>query len=208
MKVAIIGAGNVGRALAGSAERAGHDVTIAAQNPDHAQEVASATGASAAPSSKDAVVDADVVILAVPVTALDAVAADIGGVVVGKAVVDVTNRPTPDPSAPTDQSSAEALQSKLPQARVIKAFNTALASRQADPVVDGVPVDGYVAGDDPEAKNRVLELARSIGFRPVDVGPLLMARTLEAMAWLNISLNMQNRWPWQAGWKLVGPTSE
>jgi predicted dinucleotide-binding enzyme len=69
-------------------------------------------------------------------------------------------------------------------------------------------VDGYVAGDDPEAKNRVLELARSIGFRPVDVGPLLMARTLEAMAWLNISLNMQNRWPWQAGWKLVGPTSE
>jgi predicted dinucleotide-binding enzyme len=208
MKVAIIGAGNVGTALAGSAERAGHEVTVTAKHADHAQQTASVTGASAAPSTRDAIADADVVILAVPATALDEVAAEIGSVVAGKAVVDVTNHPTPDPSAPSDASTAEVLQSKLPQARVIKAFNTAFASQQANPVVDGVTLDGYIAGDDATAKQKVIDLASSIGFRPIDVGPLLMARTLEAMAWLNISLQMQNNWPWQTGWKLVGPTGE
>jgi hypothetical protein len=48
---------------------------------------------------------------------------------------------------------------------------------------------------------------RSIGLRPIDVGPLTMARALEALAWLNISLNMNNKWPWQTGWKLVGRTN-
>jgi 8-hydroxy-5-deazaflavin:NADPH oxidoreductase len=208
MKVAIIGAGNVGKALAGSAERAGHDVTLAAQHVEHAQEAATTTGATAAPSTTDAVRDADVVILAVPASALETVALEIGDELAGKAVVDVTNHPTPDPSAPSNESTAEVLQSRLPQARVVKAFNTAFASRQANPVIDGIAIDGYIAGDDPGAKKAVSELARSIGFRPVDVGPLLMARTLEAMAWLNINLQMQNNWPWQAGWKLVGPTGE
>jgi predicted dinucleotide-binding enzyme len=89
---------------------------------------------------------------------------------------------------------------------VVKAFNTALASRQADPVVDGVALDGYLAGDDDQAKGTVAELVDSIGFRPIDVGPLVMARALEALALLNIMLQIRNNWPWQAGFKLVGPT--
>ncbi len=207
MKVTIIGAGNVGRALAGSATRAGHEVTISAAHADHAQTVARETGARASASNGDAVRDAQVAILAVPASAIDDLATEIGGGLAGKAVVDVSNRPTPDPSGAVDASVAEAIQAKLPGAHVIKAFNTAFASRQADPLVDGVPVDGYVAGDDVEAKKTVLELVRSIGFRPIDVGPLVMARTLEAMAWLNINLQLQNHWSWQAGWKLVGPTA-
>ena len=51
----------------------------------------------------------------------------------------------------------------------------------------------------------MLELVRSIGFRPIDAGPLAFARTLESMAWLNISLNMRYGWSWQDGWKLAGP---
>lgn len=45
-----------------------------------------------------------------------------------------------------------------------------------------------------------------MGFRPIDAGGLIMARALEAMAMLNIRLNISNGWPWQDGWKLVGPT--
>jgi NADPH-dependent F420 reductase len=206
VKVTIIGAGNVGRALATSAGRAGHDVTIAANHPEHATEVAEATGATAAPSPRDAAVEADVVVLAVPAQALEDVATELADVVAGKPVIDVTNHPVPDPSG-SDTSNAESLQAKLPQARVVKAFNTIFASHQADPVVGGVALDGYVAGDDPGAKQRVLELVESIGFRPIDVGPLAMARILEGLAWLNISLNMNNKWSWQTGWKLVGPTS-
>jgi predicted dinucleotide-binding enzyme len=46
-----------------------------------------------------------------------------------------------------------------------------------------------------------------MGFRPIDAGPLAMARALEGMGMLNISLNMNNGWPWQTGWKLLGPTA-
>lgn len=60
----------------------------------------------------------------------------------------------------------------------------------ADPVADGIPLDGFVAGDDEEAKAQVLEVLESIGLRPIDAGPLRMARVLEAMAWLTIWLRM------------------
>jgi len=51
----------------------------------------------------------------------------------------------------------------------------------------------------------VLELVESIGYRPVDAGPLVMARALEAMGLLIVSLQMRHGWPWQNGWKLAGP---
>jgi predicted dinucleotide-binding enzyme len=92
-----------------------------------------------------------------------------------------------------------------PSARVVKAFNTAFAARQENPTVDGVQADGYVAGDDEDARKQVLDLVGSIGFRPIDVGGLGMARTLEAMGLLNITLQIRNNGPWQAAWKLIGP---
>jgi predicted dinucleotide-binding enzyme len=208
MKVSIIGAGNVGRAVAQSARRAGHQVTITSAGGDSAASVATETGASVAGSNVDAVRDADLVVLAVPGSALAAVEAELRNVVAGKPVVDTTNRPTPDPNGATGPTSiAEEIQAALPSARVVKALNTAFASRQAEPIVDGVPVDGFVAGDDEQAKQTVLEFVESIGFRPVDAGPLAVARTLEGMAWLNISLNMQGG-TWQGGWKLLEPKAD
>ena len=207
MDIAIIGAGNMGRALANSSVRGGHSVVISATDPAHAQDAAGSAGAKAASSNAEAVGAAEVVILAVPV---GVIVDELGAALDGKAVVDVTNRVNPDddPGAVLDgTSTAETLQSRLPSARVVKAFNTAFASRQADPVVDGVRVDGYVAGDDAEAKAAVLQLVESIGFLPIDVGPLAMSRALEGMGLLNITLNIRNGWPWQDGWKLVGPTS-
>lgn len=66
MNIAIIGAGNVGKALATSIVKAGHTVTLSASDPSHAQESAQATGARAAASNREAVQGADLVILAVP----------------------------------------------------------------------------------------------------------------------------------------------
>ena len=74
--------------------------------------------------------------------------------------------------------------------------------------VDGLSVDGYVASDDEAARQQVLALASSIGLRAIDAGPLAVARTLEGMAWLNIGLQLRHGWPWQSGWKLVGPTDK
>ena len=206
MKVAIIGAGNVGTALTTSFTRAGHDVTVAANHPEHAQEVAESVGAEAALTTTAAVADADLVILAVPATALGSIATELGDELAGKVVVDVANRPTPDPSG-RGTSIAEELQEQLPESHVVKAFNTLFASRQADPVVAGVAVDGFVAADDPSAKKTVSDVLESLGFRPVDAGPLAAARTLEGMAWLNISRNMDGG-SWQDAYVIVGPDTD
>ena len=95
----------------------------------------------------------------------------------------------------------------LPGANVIKALNTLFASNQSDPNTEGVQLDGYVAGDDATAKGQILDLVASIGLNPVDVGPLVRARQLEGLAFLNITLNMANGGKWQSGWKLVGAPS-
>ena len=203
MQIAIIGAGNVGRALAGSLTRAGHDVTVSATHPEHAREAAAQTGASAAATNADAVSNASVVVLAVPSTAFEDLAAEIGDALIGKVIVDVSNRPTPSADG-TATSIAEELQDKLPGTSVVKAFNTAFASRQADPRIAGIAPDGYVAADDAAAKQTVLDVVESIGFRPIDAGSLAAARTLEGMAWLNISRNIAGG-TWQDAWVLVGP---
>lgn len=208
MDIAIIGAGNVGRALGGSSVRAGHAVTISSASPEDARAVAQATGARAAGSNGAAIEAADVVVLAVPYAAVEGILGELGDALYGKIVVDVTNPLLPDASglATEGTSAAELIQARVPAARVVKAFNTAFAARQAEPVVDGIQLDGFVAGDDEEAKSKVLELVQSIGFRPIDAGPLAMARALEALGLLHITLQIRNGWPWQSGWKLVGPT--
>ena len=200
--IAIIGAGNVGRALATSATRAGYHVIVSSSDPEDAQAVAAATGATVATSNREAAAAAGIVVLAVPYPALESLTSELADALTGKVVVDVTNRPIQ-----TGPAIAEALQARLPEAHVVKAFNTAFASRQADPLVDGVQADAFVAGDDAAAKAAVLALAEAIGFRPIDAGGLEVAGTLEGMAWLNISLNMHNGWVWQDAWKLVGPTA-
>jgi len=205
MKVAIIGAGNVGKALGGSFARAGHEVTFTATHPEHAAEAASAIGARSASSSAEAVSGADLVILAVPAMSLPDVVSEIADGAKGKVVVDVSNRPTPDPEG-AGTSIAEELQQQLPNSQVVKAFNTLFATRQANPLIGGIAADGYVAGDDPEAKRIVLEAVESVGLTPVDAGALAAARTLEGMAWLNISRNMAGG-TWQDAFVLVGPNT-
>jgi 8-hydroxy-5-deazaflavin:NADPH oxidoreductase len=204
MQIGIIGAGNVGRALSTASVRAGHTVTVTSTNDEEATQLASDLGIEKASSNADAISKSEVVILAVPADAIPSIAQEASEALRGKVLIDVTNRFEPEQMDGT--SNAELTQQKAPDARVVKAFNTILAANQSDPMEDGVQLDGFVAGDDPEAKRKVLDLVQSLGFRPIDAGPLAMSRALEAMGLLNISLNMQNRWPWQTGWKLVGPT--
>jgi NADPH-dependent F420 reductase len=204
MKIGIIGAGNVGTALATAAVRAGHDVKISSSTPDEAAQVAAATGAKAGRTNQDTAAGADMIILAVPFDAVRAIVGELGGALDGKVLIDVTNRFAPEQLG--GPSNAEQAQTMAPNARVVKAFNTIFASRQADPTIDGIQLDGFVAGDDAAAKQQALALVASLGFRPIDAGPLAMARALEGMGTLNISLNAANGWPWQSGWKLLGPT--
>jgi predicted dinucleotide-binding enzyme len=200
MKAAIIGSGNVGRALGAAIVNAGHEVTLTAANPANAEAAASAIGASAAPTNVVAANDANIVIVAVPYAAEPAVASEIRDAVAGKPVIDVANPMTSDLSGSASATSAaEELQAQLPDAHVVKAFNTIFASNQANPRPE---VDGYVAGDDSQAKREVISLVEAMGFTPVDVGSLRAARALEGMAIVNIGINVRDGGSWTSAWKL------
>jgi NADPH-dependent F420 reductase len=208
VRIAIIGVGNVGSALARACNVAGHTVVVSSRDPAHAKNVADELKVAAAGSNREAAQDADMVVLAVPSKAVASVLDDIAELVGGTIVVDPTNPTGEDRDVilRASASLAEAVVLLAPGARVVKAFNTVFASRLNDPVIDGVPLDGFYAGGDVVAKQAVADLLAMMGFRPIDTGELLTARVLELMAFLNITLNARNGWPWQSGWKLLGPT--
>ena len=210
MRIAIVGAGNVGKALSAAAVAAGHDVAVSATTRENAEEAAAAAGARAAANNADAVNDAEIVVFALPHAAVAEVANELGPALAGKVVVDASNplNTTFTDLVTVGTSSAEDLQRQLPDASVIKAFNTTFASRHGNPTEGDAQLDAFIAGDDADAKAKVGELASSLGYRVVDAGSLRMARSLEEMAFLNITLNATNGWAWQSGWKLVGPTGE
>jgi 8-hydroxy-5-deazaflavin:NADPH oxidoreductase len=175
MNISIIGDGNVGSGLARGLEKAGHRVSTTGHDPEREKQLAES---------------GDVIILAVPFGAIDEVASTIGGRADGKTVVDVTNAVTPDMKLAVGftTSGAEELQKKLPGAKIVKAFNTDFASTMDSGEVKGEQLTAFVAADDKQAKETVLELAGDIGFDPVDAGPLQNARLLEPLAMLNIQL--------------------
>ncbi|HEY0866317.1 MAG TPA: NADPH-dependent F420 reductase [Fimbriimonas sp.] len=205
MNIGIIGAGSVGTSLATAAKRAGHNVLVSSSKAADAQKLAGSIGAAAAASNREAIQGSDIVILAVPFDAVEAIVREAGDAAQGKVIIDVSNRF--DPAQLNGKSNAELIQEMVPASHVVKAFNTVLAARQSDPPAEGIQLDGFVAGEEGDAKSRALDFVRSLGFRPIDVGTLAMARALEGMGTLNINLNISRNLPWQNGWKLLGPSA-
>jgi hypothetical protein len=209
VNIAIVGAGNVGKALGMVFTRAGNTVTYAATSPEHATSAAEAVGGSAARGVADAARDADIVVIAVPfATAAREVVAELAPVASGRIVIDTTNPLVRDYSRLDTfgaNSAAEWFASALPGAKVVKAFNTLFASIQANPEAHGLTLDSMYATDDADARKTLAALIRSIGFRPVYVGPLARARELEALAFLNIRLQVEAQGSWNTAINLVAP---
>ncbi len=207
MKVGIIGTGNVGTALATAFVEAGHDVTLTARDAQKTAAVAGVVGASTA-ATKEAAREGRR--RRRPRGAVEFRRGDRTRIRPDQLGQDRDRRHQPretglvGPALRPLQLGAEELAGWLPDAHVVKAFNTITSAGISRSVIDGIVMDAFVAGDDAAAKGAVGELARSIGFNPIDAGPAPAARYLEALAWLNISLNLANGWTWQTGWKLLG----
>ncbi len=206
--LAIIGTGNVGSALGGAAAKAGYDVIYAGRDAAKVEAVAEQLGGTAAPKAAEAVKAADIVVLAVPYSAVPEVATEIAPVVGGKVVIDATNPLKPDLSGlatDSDASGAELIARQLPGAHVVTAFNTLFAGNTANPRALGTQLDSLFATDDEAARDAVCGLSSSIGFRAIQVGPLAAARELEAMGWLNIRLQIISGGTWNTAFTLVAP---
>lgn len=193
MRIAIIGAGNVGGTLGKMWAARDHEVAFGIRRPNDAkvQALLTATEKRArATSLKDAVTSAEVVVLATPWSATEAAIRD-AGELRGKVVVDATNPVKADLSGLAighSTSAAEQVAGWASGARVVKAFNTIGAAHMADPRFGTQRASMFICGDDASAKATVARLAGDLGFDPVDCGPLTQARLLEPLAMLWISM--------------------
>lgn len=195
MTISIIGAGNVGGTLGRIWALKGHSILFGVRNPKSEKTLRSL--AEAGPSAqvlfvKDAAARSEIVVLATPWESVPEVVFQIADMS-GKILVDCTNPVRPNPEWPLSQgtSAAEEIAKRLPGFRVVKAFNTLGAGNLVDVTFESMQADGFLCGDDEEAKRTVERLAEEVGLRPVDVGSLRNAELLESLAKLWITLAYQ-----------------
>lgn len=183
MTYSIIGSGNIGSAVARQFARKDIDVAIAnRRGPESLAPLCKELGRHVTPQTLEAALRADIVILAVPFSAVAAVARA-GGDWTGKIVVDATNAIDFPAFTPTDlggRPSSEVVAEKLRGARLVKAFNTLPAAvLAADAIEGGRHRVLFVSGNDAEANSGVASLAAKFGFAPIVLGKLAAGGLLQ-----------------------------
>jgi 8-hydroxy-5-deazaflavin:NADPH oxidoreductase len=198
MRIAVIGTGNAGRALAGGFRRIGHDVVVGTRDPDATAQREEWVGSDLPLASfGDAATGADLVVNAtggqVSLDALAEVNLD------GKVLLDVSNPLDfsegfpPRLSVADTDSLAEQIQRAHPEARVVKALNTVNGAVMVDPARLPEPTTIFVAGDDPVAREAVRALLVELGWVDIVEFPALeAARGLEMWLplWVRLMANL------------------
>ena len=189
MKIAIIGSGNVGGALAQQWVKAGHTVLVGAKFPLSEKNIQLATkiGEDRFTSVEFAVKQCDVVLIATPPTVIFDIIAQMGDVS-GKILIDATNavRQKPDPYDTVYHALADKTKGKA-----VKCFNSTGFENMLNPNYQGEKIDMFMAGDDADAKKIALQLALDAGFGTCwDFGKADKVALLEqfALSWINLAI--------------------
>jgi len=193
MKIAMIGAGNVGQALGRNWAQSGHEVTYGVRDPADAKHQALAPQRVADLAA--AAQGADVIVLATAWNGTEAAIKALGPLA-GRIVIDCTNPLAFTPGQGLslalgfDRSGGEMVAQWAPGAIVVKTLNQTGAEVMADPRRFPQAPVMFVASDDHEAKAKVISLVADLGFAARDGGPLKNARLLEpyAMVWIDQAL--------------------
>ncbi len=171
MKVAILGSGIVGQTLGGGFLKHGHQVMMGTRDPkkeEVANWVAQTPGATAG-TFAEAANFGELIVLAV----------------LGKVVEQVVQLAGPANLLPfttgPNESAAEKLQALIPEAHVVKAFNSVGSGQMINPHYEqGVPTM-FLCGDDEAAKKVVSDIIRQFGWEPFDCGSIVGARAIEPL---------------------------
>lgn len=191
MKIGVIGAGNIGTALAKRLVPQGHSVMLSfARDASALARAAESFGATSG-TPEQAVKFGDVVVLATPWDAVKT-ALDQAGPLDKKIVWDCTNALKPDLSGlqiGTTDSAGETVQRLAPSARVVKGIPPfAELLHSEDPTLDGKPSGCFLCGDDADAKAVIRPLMEALPATVTDAGPLENARYVEAASFLLVRL--------------------
>lgn len=187
--ITIFGQGNMGQAIASVFTSGGHQVDFVGKE------------GLAGPAG-------DVVVLAVPYAAVPSIIEANKEALTGKILVDISNpvnfENMDELVTPVDSSAAEEIAKLIPEARVVKGFNTTFAATLATKSVSGKETTTVqLASDDQEAKDIVAGYIQEGGLNTIDAGALKRARELEAMGFLQISLAAREQLNWTAGFAVI-----
>lgn len=184
-EISIFGKGNMGTAIGGNFEAAGNQITYI---------------------TRDTAVEkfGDIVVLSVPYPAIAGILAAHRDLFAGKIVIDITNplnfETFDSLVVPPDSSAAAEIAKELPDASIVKAFNTTFASTLATKkVADAHQTTVLLASDDKEAKEKLVDALEGSGLAFIDAGSLKRARELEAMGFLQITLAASDKISWTGG---------
>ena len=212
MNVGILGTGDVGRALGTGFIALGHTVKIGARDANNEKALAWARemGANASAGTfRDAAAFGEIVILATRGAANES-AITMGGAenFRGKVLIDTTNPLDASSGMPprlavsgTD-SGGERVQRLLPEAQVVKAFNTVGNALMFRPELPGGPPDMFICGDHDEAKRKVAAILKDFGWDVIDLGGIECSRYLEAMCMVWVLSAMRAN-TWHQAFKLL-----
>ncbi len=168
LRIAILGAGNIGGTLGRKWVAAGHRVAFGVTNPDgeRAQALRTELGTKVTIGPvADALTGSDVVVMALPGKVMDEVISKFATQLDGKIIVDTANRLGGGP-----MNSFATFQAHTPHARVSRAFNSLGWENFADPMFDGTQADLFYCGPDGDSREVVEQLIADVGLRPIRVG--------------------------------------
>jgi predicted dinucleotide-binding enzyme len=188
MKIGILGSGDVAKALGSGFLSRGHDVMLGTRDASKLADWQKEKGARARVGSfADAAAFGDTVVVSTyGMAAVESIEQAGKSNFDGKVVLDTTNPLRVDDrglhlAISGEDSLGERIARAIPNAKVVKVFNTVGSPLMVDPKFPGGPADMFFAGDDDGAKDAVATIVRDFGWNAVDLGSMESARYLEAM---------------------------
>jgi 8-hydroxy-5-deazaflavin:NADPH oxidoreductase len=207
MNITIIGAGNMAHGIGTRIVEGKHNLTIQDRKGEKAKELAAKLGDTVKAQELGEPITSDIVIFALPFTAITEVIEKYKDSLSGKILVDISNPinfETFELLPPADSSGAEEIAKQLPKdAKIVKAFNTTLAGTLVQGTVDGKKLDAFIASDDVNAGETIARLADEGGLRGIYIGPLKRARALEGMQLIHMALQEQLGTNWMSTLKIL-----
>ncbi|XP_046864239.1 metalloreductase STEAP4-like [Xenia sp. Carnegie-2017] len=173
-KLTVLGTGDFGRALTKRLSTAGYHVVMGSRNPEKCRGLLHLLPFNIV-SLNDALEHSDIIFLAIPLHGYDSLSTSLGSQLNGKIVVDVSNRTQ---TSFNELSNAEYLSSLLPKAHVVKGFNVISAWALEQDIYGGSRIV-YICGDNAEAKEKVMQISRTMHLTPFDQGSLQLAQAIE-----------------------------
>jgi NADPH-dependent F420 reductase len=207
VKIAVLGTGNVGKALGCRWAKTGHAVFFGARDPlgEEARAAAAQADSAQLGTCREAIAASDAILLAIPWDQTRGVL-ESAEQLDGKIIMDCINPLTGDLQGLElgfTTSAAEQIAQWFPKARVVKAFNTLSAATMENALYGEQRAAMFYCGDDLEAKAAVKQLSEELDFDAIDCGPLKLARQLEPLAMLYVHLAVFEGWGGDCAFKML-----